>query len=139
MNTREKMIIAITLVTISIILLGSIYESVLFLRQQRNLRERFDDRPQQYVYAEVIGKRRQRDSVVNSRDLIYYIISFKLSDGLVKELQVGDDLCREVFDSIYVGDTGMLLYKEIENIEENIRREERYWTGRRFIGFKKDS
>jgi len=91
---------------------------------------------EQYAQVEVVGKRVRPTSVRHGKDS--YIVAFKFPDGSVKELEVGIGR-RKVYDSIQEGDTGMLTYKERENIEEKIKNEELQFDGRRFISFKRDT
>ena len=99
---------------------------------------------EQYECVEVIGKRiREHSNISGEGSTTYtYIVAFKFSDGSVKEFDVdtngGNGNRREVYDSFYVGDTGILTYKERANIEEHIKTENMRWNGRRFISFEKD-
>jgi len=76
-------------------------------------------RPKQTARVEVVGKRRA-------------IFAFRFPDGSIKELV-------DPHASIKINDTGMLIYKEREDIEQHIKKEKVRFRGRLFIGFKKDT
>ena len=96
--------------------------------------------PEQHEQAEVIAKRIVKEISGDGDYFINtYIVAFKFSDGLVKELRVGDGRSgRKIYDSINEGDTGILTYKEREDIEEKYKNEDQRWEGMRFISFEKD-
>ena len=106
--------------------------------------------PEQAEQVEVVEKRINKTYIGSSRGIgesktaYTFYISFKFSDGSVKEFEVGRDsigrgIIREpynkVYDSLNEGDTGILTYKELKNAEN------RYYTPssyRLFISFEKD-
>ena len=108
-------------------------------------------KPEQSAQVEVVGKRIKevRAGGLRSggpRTNYHYIVSFKFPDGSVKELEVGminiknkQEISCVTYDAIHEGDTGILTYQEIKNLEKHIKNEDMYWSGRRFISFKKDS
>jgi len=104
------------------------------------------NRPEQSEQVEVIGKRIYQSSD-NGKVWSTYIVAFRFPDGSVKELSVGTNSSRinsnrddhnSIYDSINQGDTGILIYKEIEKIEEKYKNEDLRYDGRQFIGFEKD-
>ena len=92
------------------------------------------NKPERVEQVEVAGKR------IIDRDEVYtrYLVVFKFSDGSVKELKVGAYSERAIYDSIQEGDTGKLIYKEIDNIEQ-FKDEDDRRVRRLFIRFEKDS
>ena len=98
--------------------------------------------PEQQNQAEVVGRRiieKSHDAGGDPGGPILYFISFKFSDGSVKELEVGVDKSgRQVYESFHEGDTGMLTYKERKNIEEKFKNEDLRHEGRQFLSFEKD-
>ena len=95
----------------------------------------------QYAQVEVIGKRVGPSSIdTYTPD---YIVEFKFPDDSVKELStyvkgLTSTEWQELYNSISVGDTGILTYSEIENIEGRFKNERSRWRGRQFISFEKD-
>ena len=77
-----------------------------------------ENRLEQTAQVKVIGKRRA-------------VFAFEFLDGSVKELHDPDI-------TIQINDTGILTYKERENIEKNIKKEKAHWRGRQFIRLEKD-
>jgi len=77
-----------------------------------------ENRLEQTAQVKVIGKRRA-------------VFAFEFPDGSVKELH-------DPNITIQINDTGMLTYKERENIEKNIKKETARWRGRQFIHLEKD-
>ncbi|MDR3239775.1 MAG: DUF2500 domain-containing protein [Clostridiales bacterium] len=80
------------------------------------------DRSEQVEQVEVAGKRTEYYSI---QELTYYGVTFKFSDGSVKELNA---VRLKYYNAIHEGDTGKLTYKEDKRM--------RYRT---FIRFEKDS
>jgi len=108
--------------------------------------------PEQSVQVEIVGKRireYQSPGTGEAPSKIYstYIVAFKFTDGSVKELEVAytsrDPKKKEgpcyIYDSLHEGDTGILIYKEIENIEEKCKNEEMRYDYRLFVRFTRDS
>ena len=100
-------------------------------------------KPEQREQVEVVEKRIISESA--GEDYTYhYIVAFKFPDNSVKEIEVGRggnfalNNPTGVYDSVGKGDTGILTYKEIENIEEKYKKEDRRYKGRLFISFWKD-
>jgi len=96
---------------------------------------------EQREQAIVIGKRKVLGSGASHSK---YVVAFELSDGSAKEICVNiegsnDKERRSFYDSIHMGDTGTLTYREMEDIEKKYKEESRRWYGRRFINFEKDS
>ena len=116
----------------------------------KELKAEFKNRPEQTVQAEVASKRIIKDSFYgkhSSIDIYIYVISFKFPDDSIKELQVDrqsyrwppkNDPDSVQYDSLTVGDIGILTYKEIENIEERVQNENVRYGSRLFISFEKD-
>jgi hypothetical protein len=102
--------------------------------------------------VQIIGKRIYKQPVFPfvedpENPIKDYLVAFRLPDGSVKELQVGNSTKlrktkREgVYDSLHEGDTGKLAFKEMENIENLYHHDEDKhlnWEGRLFISFEKD-
>ena len=133
MTIKGKMILAGIIVVFIVLIIYA------FLRQM-NRSGQFTDRPELRDHVEVIGKRR----IPGDGDAIFpnYIVAFILPDGTVKELRVktegsNEQREREVYDSIHEGEKGILVYIEVENIEEKYKDDICYY-GRLFIGFEKD-
>ena len=96
--------------------------------------------PEQFEQVEVTGKRIRQDiSGSRGRRRTHYthIVAFKFSDGLEKELKVGFESER-IYNLLQEGETGTLIYKEIENIEQKYENEDEHYKGRLFISFEKD-
>lgn len=99
----------------------------------KELKAEFKNRQEQTVQAEVASKRIIKDSFYGKHsyiDIYIYVISFKFPDDSIKELQVDrqsyrwppkNDPDSVQYDSLTVGDIGILTYKEIENIEERVK------------------
>lgn len=116
----------------------------------KELKAEFKNRQEQTVQAEVASKRIIKDSFYgkhSSIDIYIYVISFKFPDDSIKELQVDrqsyrwppkNDPDSVQYDSLTVGDIGILTYKEIENIEERVKNENVRYGSRLFISFEKD-
>ena len=117
----------------------------------KELKTELKNRPEQTVQAEIISKRIIKDSFYGKTSFVnvyIYIISFKFPDGSIKELRVDrqsyhnrlkkNDPDSFQYDSLTVGDTGILTYKEIENIEERVKNENVRYGSRLFISFEKD-
>jgi len=82
--------------------------------------------------VEIVGKRTSESFSTGSRrsrPATYYtfIVSFNFPDGSVKEFAAGktsqkigskQKACCSEYDSLHEGDTGILIYKEIANIEK---------------------
>lgn len=110
-----------------------------------------NQRPEQAVKAEITEKRIERIYIsgrrnVQSRTSYRYLIFFKFSDGSVKEFEVdtywvyGSSKTAPyspVYDELKEGDTGVLTYKELENIEQKYIEDQ--YRGRKFISFEKDA
>lgn len=110
------------------------------------------NRPEQTEQVEVIGKRIREHRTGGSKfspstTIYYYLITFKLSDGSEKEIFVGRNSQRQsgerkvscpTYDAIHEGDTGILTFKEIDNMEERYKDENVRWMGRTFLSFEKD-
>ncbi len=108
-------------------------------------------RPEQAVKAEITEKRIESiySSVrrhAQSRTFYRYLIFFKFSDGSVKEFEVDTYWIygssetapySPVYDELKEGDTGVLTYKELENIEQKYIEDQ--YRGRKFISFEKDA
>ena len=102
------------------------------------------NQPEQRERVEVVGKKRNHEY---ESTLCTYIVVFRFSDGSEKEFKVnvastvffrsGSEEGR-FYDSINVGDVGILTYKERKNIEKYIKKESNRWMGRQFISFEKD-
>jgi len=104
-----------------------------------------NNRPEQSEQVEVVGKRIHitgHERAPKYRDYYVFIVAFEFPDGSVKELQVEDDLKKESYSSLYEsideGDTGVLTYKEIENVEKKYQNEDIRYYGRLLISFEKD-
>ena len=111
-----------------------------------------DNQPEQSVPVEVAEKRIDKgygsgNHRAPSSTHYRYLISFRFSDGSVKELEV--DFIglwgrpetipySPVYDEINEGDTGILIYKELENNEQKYSKGFQY-QGRKFIRFEKDA
>ena len=111
-----------------------------------------DNQPEQSVPVEVAEKRIDKEHGLRSRNspsrtTFAYRISFRFPDGSVKEFEV--DRTGEwsysttaphspVYDEINEGDTGILIYKELENNEQKYSKGLQY-QGRKFIRFEKDA
>jgi len=81
--------------------------------------------------VEVTGKRIIQSSGGSDSGKTYrYIVAFQLPDGTEKELRVGKINSSKLYNSINDGDTGILTYKEKENVKAE--------SDRRFISFEKD-
>jgi len=112
----------------------------------------FANRPEQSAQVEVVGKRVRRYHSSGSKGSsgvtsYTYIVAFQFPDGSVKEFRVGrqskkngteGNVACSLYDSIYEGNTGILSYKELSNIEKK-RNEGMHWEHRRFISFEKDA
>lgn len=96
---------------------------------------------EQQEQAEAVGKRtikRSHDSTGDPGGPTLYFVTFKFPDGSLKEFEVGRRTSgRKRYEFINEGNTGILTYKEIENIEEKYENEDQY-EGRRFIRFEID-
>ena len=124
--------------------------SILIFLTSRYERE-LKSNPEQSAQVQVLEKRifRHFSSGHRSTRTSYtYIVAFKFSDDSIKEFEVDfksvsgiskTELYSFRYNSFYEGDTGMLTYKEIENIEENFKNPEMEYRGRHFISFEKDS
>jgi hypothetical protein len=99
--------------------------------------------PEQYAQVQVVYKRMKESRDFDGGSFYSYYATFKFSGDSQKEFEIGTD-CKEngkfgrVYDSIYMGDTGELTYKESEEIVNKIKDEELLYEGRRFIKFDKD-
>ncbi len=130
-KSQQIQIIAIFIVTIVLVLIMLFFwfRNISPILNSTELHER----------AEVIGKKiveKNFDDTITST----YIVTFKFSDGSLKELWVGVDRAgEESYYAINEGDIGTLTYKEIKAIEQKYKNEDIRWEGRRFISFMKDS
>ena len=115
-----------------------------------HLATRFYTRPEQSAQVEVIDKRIRIYSSGSRPNKSYtYIVAFKYSDSSVKEFSVDTIFTKgsnkeappsSVYDNIHEGDTGILAYKEIKNIEKKYKNnEDMRYDGRFFISFERDS
>ena len=111
---------------------------------------KFRNSPELSARVEVVEKRftkahnTSRGGRVEARTLYHYYVSFKLSDGSVKEFEVGiDSVGRDsdreaycfVYNALNEGDVGNLIYNESENAEDRRFSPTAY---RRFLSFEKD-
>ena len=106
--------------------------------------------PERSEQVEISSKRvRVYSSSGKHRNSISYtfIVAFKLHDGSIKELEVDthitrnskEDVSCSLYNAINEGETGTLIYKELENIEEKYKgKEDMAFDGRLFISFEKD-
>ena len=112
---------------------------------------RFYNRPEQSAQVEVVSKRIRVDRSSGKHASYidhYYIVTFKFSDGSVKELEVdwihqrnsNKEVYSSAYDSMHEGDAGLLIYKEISNIEKKYKNnEDMCYDGRFLISFERDS
>ena len=104
---------------------------------------RFYNRPEQSAQVEVVGKRIRVSNNFGKRySFTSYsnIVAYKFPDGLVKELEIDTGKFSSAYDSIHEGDTGILIYKEIKNIEKKYKNNDSMrYDGRFFISFERDS
>ena len=124
-------------------LIGTVIFGIWAVRMSPEIR--YKNSFEQSEQVEVVGKRisiySSSGSKRNKSTTYYtYIVTFKLPDGSVKELEVDSNSVRDssIYDAIHEGDTGILIYKEIKNIEQRIKKENMRFDGRRFISFEKD-
>jgi len=153
----EKMVMISLLVFVLIL-----YIVLLIVIYKTNIYTQVKNRPEQHEQVKAIRKREIRESYGGGNrpphniytTAVASIVVFKFADGSVKEFAVGKtkgyesirrptgELIKEnrnkVYDSIKRGDTGVLTYKERENIEEKIKEEGKRYKGRLFISFEKD-
>ena len=158
MTDVERTVSAIIFVIVIVL-----YIALLFAIYKTNIHTILKSSPEKHEQVKVIGKRLKRD-VTHAKGYVYTVIvdcivSFKFADGSVKELTVGEGdgyesiykrgepvesefvkgICNEIWESIQEGNTGILTYKERENIKEKIPKKENHYKGRLFISFVKDS
>ena len=126
-------------------LIGTVIFGIWAVRMSPGIR--YKNSFEQSEQVEVIGKRIRKytNSLSGrsggSRTYFDYIVAFEFPDGSVKELEVDSNSVRDssIYDAIHEGDTGILIYKEIKNIEQRIKKENMRFDGRLFISFEKDS
>ena len=89
---------------------------------------------QQYAQVEVVETRIERHAGIGRGSS--YIVAFEFPDGSVREFNLLGFGRRRTFNSIQVGDTGILTFREQSNIEEitspGMRR-----SARRFVSFER--
>lgn len=76
----------------------------------------------------------QAEVIEKKKEFVSCTVAFKLSDGTIKEFTVNS----KIFKSMQIDDSGKLSYKEIENIEEELKNGYRL-GGREFINFDKNN
>ena len=100
-----------------------------------NAMTQFYNRPEQSIQVEVAGKRIRKYSSGKhaSRVTVYSnIVAFSFPDGSLKELEIDTGPSSSVYNSIHEGDTGVLIYKELKNIEKKYKDEAFRYVGRFF-------
>ena len=116
-------------------------------RQEREIKAELKHNPEQSAQVEVVSKRVIKERRRRFTTRYTYIVTFEFSDGSAKEVEVDrnstrgnpiTELYNFIYDTIDEGDTGILTYKEIENIEVYFENENLCRGGRKFISFEKD-
>ncbi|MDR3345069.1 MAG: DUF2500 domain-containing protein [Oscillospiraceae bacterium] len=107
---------------------------------------RFAQSPEQGQRTTVAEKRIIAINGGEDFDSYNYIVAFRFPDNLVKEFSVGygskfSKKSRYFYDSLHIGEVGILTYKELEFTEEKYKYkgEDLSRGGRRFISFEKET
>ena len=111
---------------------------------------RFAESPEQSEHVEVTGKRITKSGSGGKGNYTFtytFIVAFKFSDGSEREFKIDSHATRHgkeevncsLYDSIYEGDEGILIYKEFKNIDEEYKNEDTRFHGRFFVSFERDS
>ena len=93
-------------------------------------------KPTQQAQVEVVEKDFWRSGGAKGAGSSFYIVSFKFSDNSVKDLRIKFS---GTYDEIQEGDTGTLVFSEVENIESKFKNERERYDCRKFVSFEKDS
>ena len=97
-------------------------------------KKRTESAPEQNAHVEIIRK----TIVNNKRRSAYHLVYFEFPDGSEKAFNIKS----EIYYTLQECETGMLTYKELENIEDRGALSDFFAPNhyyRRFIFFKKDS
>lgn len=149
-KTVDKWFDKIMIILIAFVVVGAI-GMTLFILTSEEMKLR--SKPEQTAHVEVVEKRIDRSvhygrgsrAYSGNSTLFIYCISFRFSDGTVKELKVDQfyffSIHKEApYSSVYAGmnegDTGLLTYKELEPTET------KNWedlSKRQFIRFEQDA
>jgi len=142
MNKKTKAKVKTSISTLVLAAFGGLV-TLLVLVVLITVPTRFYFRPEQTAKVEVVDKRIRRYSGggKSSKVTTYSnIVAFSFPDSSVKELKIDKGSFSSAYDSIHEGDTGILIYKEIKNIDKKYKNNENMrYDGRFFISFERDS